>query len=110
MTFEEYQKQARTTILEVDDDMAALYYRTLGLTNEAGEFAGKVKKLIRDDGGELSAEAKEALVSELGDVLWYIMALSEYLNVPMEQLAKANVEKVLSRKERNMLRGSGDNR
>ena len=41
----------------------------LGLVNEAGEFAGKIKKIFRDKGGEFSPEDKEALKGELGDVL-----------------------------------------
>src|SRR5688572_32171165 len=110
MTFEEYQKQAMTTALNTEKDIATLYYRTLGLSNEAGEVAGKVKKLIRDNEGKLSDEAKKALEDELGDVLWYLQALADYIDVPLEQIAKSNLDKLLSRKERNVLGGSGDNR
>jgi len=44
MTFNNYQKQVITTIVEPSKGKEAIYYRTLGLTSEAGEVAGKIKK------------------------------------------------------------------
>lgn len=110
MTFDEYQKQAMTTALATSKDLNTLYYRTLGLANEAGEVSGKVKKLIRDQDGQLSEESRKMLASELGDVLWYLQALSDYIDVPLEQIAQANLDKLLSRKDRGKIQGSGDNR
>jgi NTP pyrophosphatase (non-canonical NTP hydrolase) len=110
MTFDDYQKQAMSTALDTGGEMTTLYYRALGLTNEAGEVAGKVKKLIRDNQGSLSEESKKAIAGELGDVLWYLQALSDFLGVPLEEIAQANLDKLLSRKERQVLGGSGDNR
>ena len=49
-----------------------MIYPALGLVNEAGEVAGKIKKVFRDKGGEINAETREALKAELGDVLWYL--------------------------------------
>lgn len=54
---------------------AHLYCR-LGLVNEAGEVAGKVKKMIRDDDwastGAINDQRREAILAECGDVLWYL--------------------------------------
>ena len=47
---------------------------------------------------------------ELGDVLWYISALADDLGVTLEEVAKANIEKLQSRMERNKIKGDGDNR
>ena len=47
-------------------------YVLLGLANEAGEFAGKVKKLYRDKQGEMTDDVRESMIFELGDVLWYV--------------------------------------
>lgn len=110
MRFDDYQRQAMTTALDTNKDISTLYYRTLGLTNEAGEVAGKVKKLIRDQGGEFDKESRKALADELGDVLWYLQALSEFVGIPLGEIAQINLDKLKSRQERGALSGSGDNR
>ena len=83
----------------------ALEYLALGLTSEAGEVAGKVKKLIRDGKGD-----KKAIASEIGDVLWYCAMLAKETEVPLNDIMKDNLKKLYSRKERGTLQGSGDNR
>jgi NTP pyrophosphatase (non-canonical NTP hydrolase) len=50
------------------------------------------------------------VAAELGDVLWYIAALSRDLNISLNDVAKMNIEKLADRKERGVLGGSGDNR
>ena len=70
MTFEEYQKEAQKTALY--PEAYRLVYPALGLAGEAGELANKVKKVLRDHGGRLSEEAREAILAELGDVRWYV--------------------------------------
>ena len=83
----------------------ALEYLALGLTSEAGEVAGKVKKLIRDGKGD-----KKAIASEIGDVLWYCAMLAKETDVPLNEIMKENLRKLHSRKERGTLSGSGDER
>ncbi|MDQ5834622.1 MAG: nucleoside triphosphate pyrophosphohydrolase family protein, partial [Actinomycetota bacterium] len=75
MRLSEYQHQSRRTAVYPDAG-ANLTYPALGLCGEAGECAEKVKKAIRDDGGELTGERREALAAELGDVLWYVAQLA----------------------------------
>ncbi|MFA7365358.1 MAG: MazG nucleotide pyrophosphohydrolase domain-containing protein [Patescibacteria group bacterium] len=58
----------------------------------------------------MSSEKREEIKKELGDVLWYISQLSTELNIDLEDVAKTNLEKLLSRQKRNVLGGSGDNR
>lgn len=110
MNFDEYQKQAMTTALNPNRDISALYYRALGLTSEAGEVANKVKKVLRDKDGKLTEKDKELIASELGDVLWYTQALADFLEIPLSQIAKQNLEKLFDRKTRGIIGGSGDNR
>jgi NTP pyrophosphatase (non-canonical NTP hydrolase) len=85
-------------------------YPALGLANEAGEVLGKLKKIVRDDGGVVSAEAKAALASELGDVLWYLAALAGELGLSLGEIGQANLDKLADRAARDAIRGSGDQR
>lgn len=109
MTFEEYQKKSRKTAKYPDADHNFIY-PTLGLVGEAGEVAEKIKKVLRDDGGEISSEKREEIKKELGDVLWYIAQVATELNLPLTEIAEYNIEKLTSRLERGMISGSGDNR
>lgn len=108
MSFNEYQKLARAT--RIYHDKLMIVYPTLGLAGEAGEVAEKVKKLFRDGDGIITEEKVSDLEKELGDVLWYIANLASDLGLSMENIAKKNIEKLYSRKERGTLHGEGDNR
>ena len=110
MEFNEYQKKALDTALF--PKKYKIIYSAIGLGNEAGEVLGKVKKWLRgDDGdGEMSEERKIALRDELGDVLWYVAVLARDLGLDLDEIAKLNIEKLKSRKQRNTLKGDGDKR
>lgn len=109
MEFNDYQKEARKTAIYPNLGKNFVY-PTLGLAGEAGEVAEKVKKIIRDGNGEVTAEKKEELSKELGDVLWYVANLAEELGLNLDDIAKRNLEKLKSRQERGKLKGDGDNR
>jgi NTP pyrophosphatase (non-canonical NTP hydrolase) len=83
-------------------------YPTLGLCGEAGEVAEKVKKVLRDQGGVFSPDHRAALALELGDVLWYVARLASELELDLGAIAEANLAKLASRAERNVIAGSGD--
>ena len=110
MTFDEYQKQALTTAIKKDDAILDLCHWVLGVTGESGEIAEKVKKLIRDGNAEVSEGTRQELAKEIGDVLWYLAVLADHLGVSFDEVAQMNVNKLQSRKQRDTLRGSGDNR
>ncbi len=105
----DYQRESRKTWNLIRTDHP-IVYPTLGLVNEAGELAGKVKKIFRDKGGQISAEDREALKYELGDVLWYLAQIATELNLSLQEVAESNLEKLFSRLERGKIRGEGDNR
>ena len=112
MTFDEYQKQALDTdsskgMNTLDPDFIAV---AIGLMSEAGEFGEKMKKIYWAKKGHWDEEDKKALAKELGDVLWYISSLSNHVGVSLDDIAQANLDKLKSRKERNLLNGNGDNR
>jgi len=113
ISFNEYQEQAKKTAIypeSGDGSYNSLAYAVLGLTNEAGEVAGKVKKIWRDEFGELFDHRRAEIASEAGDVLWYLSAVATELGVTLESLAAANLAKLQDRQSRNVLGGSGDNR
>jgi NTP pyrophosphatase (non-canonical NTP hydrolase) len=109
MLLSDYQRLSRRTATYpgAGDNIV---YPTLGLAGEAGEVAEKVKKLLRDDGGILSEERRAALAAELGDVLWYVAQVATEAGLEIEEIAQANLDKLLSRQERGVLSGSGDTR
>lgn len=110
MTFDEYQSKALTTVLSTDDGFKDLLHWVLGINGESGEIAEKVKKIIRDKNGKVSEADKKELAKEIGDVLWYLAVFAEELGVRLEDVAKQNLDKLQSRKQRGVLGGSGDNR
>lgn len=105
----DYQRESRKTWNLVHTDHP-IVYPTLGLVNEAGELAGKVKKIFRDHGGQVSDADREALKYELGDVLWYLAQIATELDIPLQEVAESNLEKLFSRLERNAIKGEGDYR
>jgi NTP pyrophosphatase (non-canonical NTP hydrolase) len=109
MRLSDYQARSRATAVYPQAG-ANLLYPTLGLCGEAGEVAEKIKKMVRDDAGVLSDERRESLSKELGDVLWYLAQLATEADLDLDAIAEANIEKLLSRQDRSVLRGSGDDR
>lgn len=119
LTLNEYQTLAfatnkNTTVatLDVDacqgdevDRIIPAMYNTLGMLGEAGEFAEKVKKNARDGVWDQVAAGKE-----LGDVLWYVSQIARDIGYTLEEIAQMNLAKLKDRRERGVLKGSGDNR
>jgi NTP pyrophosphatase (non-canonical NTP hydrolase) len=108
MQANEYQKWSKKTAIYPKNE--SLPYVILGLTNEAGEVAGKYKKCIRDDGGILTEERRNQLIDEAGDVCWYLARLAEELGTTLEDMMQKNHDKLEDRLARNVIKGSGDNR
>lgn len=109
MKLNEYQNQALKTAGDKTKNNE-FFHLVLGLVGESGEIAEKVKKLIRDHDSDLSKLDTDDLKKELGDVLWYIAVLGDYLDIKLEDIAATNVKKLASRQSRGKLSGSGDNR
>lgn len=104
--FDYYQQQIEKFCVYPAD--RALEYTVLGLTNEAGEVAGKLKKYLRADTSLDTLE--EQLEGELGDVLFYLSRVASHIGLSLSQIAAANVEKLESRLARGVIRGDGDTR
>ena len=104
MTMREYQTEVLRTIAGMDErkisdtglsaeSLALLPVFALGLAGEAGEVADAVKKVL----GHGHPLDREALVKELGDVLWYVAAVAHVLGSSLDEVAAANVAKLRKR-------------
>lgn len=109
MDFAEYQRRARQTAIYPASG-ENLMYPALGLCGEAGEVAEIIKRVQRDDGGQLTADRRHALSRELGDVLWYAAALATEAGLDLAEIAAANLSKLANRRNTSALRGEGDDR
>lgn len=109
MDLREYQQLALRTAAPKDKPNELLHL-VLGLVGESGEIAEKFKKWVRDDGSDESRIDRADLTKELGDVLWYAAVLADYFDINFDDVGRVNIDKLVSRAQRGVLGGSGDNR
>lgn len=128
MELKEYQQRAMTTCTNSSRNFS---YMMLNLVGEVGELASKVAKAIRKEEveiGEVSSQFKkyhnayyytdkadaatmeQELMKEAGDCLWQLSGLCSVMGWDLEEVAQMNLDKLASRKERNVIVGDGDNR
>lgn len=108
MNFKTYQELASSTAIY--NDKYSIIYPCLGLAGETGEVCEKIKKVLRDNEGNFNEEKRIEIGKEIGDVLWYLSAICKDLNISLEDCAIRNIDKLMSRKDRGVLGGNGDNR
>jgi NTP pyrophosphatase (non-canonical NTP hydrolase) len=108
MKFSEYEELVKETA--VYPATHRILYPALGMAGEAGEVANKVKKIIRDGVDSQPEDWRTQIAKEIGDVMWYCAALAHDLNVPLSLIAAQNKDKLLARKEKGTIKGSGDDR
>lgn len=111
----DYQEAAtKSAIYPGKDTALGLMYCALKLNGEAGELAEHIGKALRDDNfgayQELTPERKEHIIKEVGDVAWYLSAICNELNIDFATALVVNLRKLKDRQERNVQRGSGDDR
>jgi NTP pyrophosphatase (non-canonical NTP hydrolase) len=68
----------------------------VGINAEGGEFLEIVKKMIFQ-GKPWNADNKDHLITELGDLMWYVMQACIALQVPIDYVIGRNVEKLEKR-------------
>lgn len=87
-----------------------LTYAALSLTGEAGEVAEKVKKIMRDRAGVIVYEDREAILAEVGDVVWSCIVLLDSIGYSLDDAIDAMKSKCDRRLSNGTIHGSGDNR
>jgi len=93
MTANVYQKLAMKTLNPKLSKKDVLINGVMGLCGESGEAIDLVKKWLAQ-GHELD---KEKLAKELGDIAWYLAETAWALDIPLENILKANIEKLKKR-------------
>ena len=126
LTLNEYQDKAMSTCLPESDN---LFYMLANLVGEVGEIASKAGKHMRkgnlhittterDEEGRIlhtqiwniTDEDRKLLRDELGDIQWQLAGLAHVMGFSLEEVAEKNLEKLASRKQRNLIDGDGDER
>ena len=93
MTVNEYQKLAMTTLNPELSQKDVLINSVMGLCGESGEAIDIVKKWLAH-GHELD---KTHLIKELGDIAWYLAEAATALDVSLEEIFRANIDKLKKR-------------
>lgn len=95
MNMDEYQDQCSNTFRppETVPESNWNLYLTLGLCSESGELADQLVKGFKDD----IQFSREDLISEIGDVLWYVAMLAHVNSIDLSHVAWSNIEKLKSR-------------
>tara|TARA_B100000963_G_scaffold339133_1_gene336621 strand:- start:611 stop:940 length:330 start_codon:yes stop_codon:yes gene_type:complete len=78
-----------------------LLYLSNGMGGEAGEVQNEVKKLYRalnqgkvqDESNKEISLRKDNIKKEIGDVLWYLFAMANELEVNIEEVIQINMNK-----------------
>ena len=114
MTFDEFAEMAQRREVRVFGRPYPFETQSyvLGLLGDAGEVADRITKIAGDVDGNISLSyrrAQDAVMYELGDVLWYVNAIAVKLGRSLEEVARMNVEKLDNRERRGVIKGPGAN-
>lgn len=93
MTVNEYQALAMASLNPELSQKDVLINSVMGLCGESGEAIDIVKKHLFQ-GHELE---KEKLAKELGDIAWYLAEAAHALEIPLDDIFQANIEKLRKR-------------
>lgn len=93
MNINEYQELAMATLNPALNKKDVLINSVMGLCGESGEAIDIVKKWLAH-GHELD---REHLIKELGDVAWYLAEAATALDVSLEEVLQANIDKLKKR-------------
>lgn len=121
MELNEYQDKAMSTCMSSSDNFA---YMMLNLVGEVSELASKVAKHIRKDEFGITSnglagnyltndkleEYENSMKLEVSDICWQVAGLCKVMGWTLEEVCQANIDKLSSRKDRNVIEGNGDNR
>lgn len=95
MQFSDYQRAIRETDQRPGKDHEDMAVHLLGLAGEAGSVASAYKKYIRDGAADVAFKLR--MREEIGDVLWYLAAITDHLGLNLDEVAMTNLDKTRGR-------------
>ena len=87
------RKQMQVSDLNRLSGSSALCHAVCGLTEEAGEVAGLLKREVFRE----NDVPRERWVEELGDVLWYLIAVAKEQSITLDEIFMYNQVKCTER-------------
>lgn len=120
-TFDEYEEHCSDTWDSTPPGVDELMYLSCAIAEEAGEILGNVKKAWRDDGYsyaeqideptlDLTLDRRHKILMEMGDMLYYMSRLADFLGLTLQDIAEMNIAKLADRYQRGVIKGEGDER
>lgn len=104
MELSEYQLRALKTDQVVAASGSEILVPLLGLAGEVGELLSEYKKHLRD--GDAHRLFESRVEEELGDILWYVAAVSARFGLDLEVVAEGNLRKCATNWARDALSSS----
>lgn len=102
-----YQKKAHSFAMYKDE-----LYPVLGLSEEVGEFTGRIAKHLRKCGREgwnsPDTELAKQLKGELSDICWFVAELATVYGWSLCEVFAYNISKLEERKKVGVICGSGE--
>jgi len=99
-------RPAEDDILPLSYEMKLAVNAAFGLTGESGELADLIKKHVFQ-GHPLHTDK---VVSELGDILWYVCLMAESIGKSLDEIMCYNIEKLMNRYPDGFSHGASVNR
>ncbi len=88
----EYQELCKKTAVKFDEKEKEILAWGLGISGEAGDVAGCIKKTFYHDNDQ-----RGGIRENLGDTMWYIAMICNYFNWDFEKVLGENIEKLEKR-------------
>jgi NTP pyrophosphatase (non-canonical NTP hydrolase) len=92
MNLKKYQELCKQTAIEHDNKEKEIMTLGLGISGEAGDVAGCIKKTFSHGDNQNSG-----IRENLGDTLWYIAMICNYFGWDLEDVLDENIKKLRER-------------
>ncbi len=92
MDLNEYQRLCKKTAKQFENKEKEILTWGLGLTGEAGDVAGCIKKTFAHDNDQ-----RQGIRENLGDALWYAAMICNFFNWDFNEVLEENISKLKKR-------------